>query len=219
MKEELLFKTFLFAHIGAGSIALFTGLVALALKKKRGSHSKVGYVFHVSMLVVALSAFVMSILHANYFLFVVGVFSFYLTFTGYRSIVFLRGESKPNWLDKSAMILCAILMLGVTAKFLNNRAFSFTGFSTIIIVFDLILTGLLIQDYKNFNPRQALTKNNWLIKHITRMIPAYIATTTAFLVVNVDYKYPVVIWLAPTFLFVPIIIFNIRKYKKTPKLV
>lgn len=219
MNAELIFKIFLFAHIAAGSTALLTGLIALILKKKRGAHSKVGYVFHICMLIVALSAFVMAILHTSYFLFVVGVFSFYLTFTGYRSIVFLRGISKPNWLDKSVMILAAILMLGVTAKFLINHPFSFTGFSAVIIVFDIILAKSLIQDYKIFNSQKIITKNNWLIKHITRMIPAYIATTTAFLVVNVNYKYPVVIWLAPTVLFVPVIIYYVKKYKKTPKLI
>jgi hypothetical protein len=45
------------------------------------------------------------------------------------------------------------------------------------------------------------------------MVPAYIATVTAFLVVNVSYECPVVIWLAPTVLFVPVIIYNIRKYR------
>lgn len=219
MNAELIFKIFLFAHIAAGSTALLTGLFALLLKKKRGAHSKVGYVFHISMLVVAVSAFVMAIIHVNYFLFVAGVFSFYLTFTGYRSIIFLRGQSKPNGLDKSMMILTAILMLGVTTKFLSSTTFNVTGFSTIIIVFDFILAALLIEDYKILNSPTIISKNKWLIRHIIRMIPAYVAALTAFLVVNVSYKYPVIIWLAPTVLFVPLIIYNVRKYKKVPKFV
>lgn len=218
MNAALIFKIFLFTHIAAGSTALLTGLVAIILKKKRGAHSKVGYVFHISMLFVTLSAFVMAILHTSYFLFVIGVFSFYLTFTGYRSIIFLRGLLKPNLLDKIVMILVAILMLGVTTKFLSNHAFDLTGFSSVIIIFDLILIAMLIQDYKNYTSPNFVTKKHWLIKHITRMQPAYIATTTAFLVVNLNYKYPVVIWLAPTGLFVPLIIYYIKKYKKNPKL-
>lgn len=219
MNVELIFKIFLFAHIAAGSTALLTGLIALILKKKRGAHSKVGYVFQICMLIVALSAFVMAILHTSYFLFVVGVFSFYLTFTGYRSIIFMRSITKPNWLDKAAMILSGGLMLAVTIKFLSQTAFSLTGFSTIILVFDLIMMRLIIEDLSIFKAKKVITKNDWLVKHITRMIPAYIATTTAFLVVNVNYKYPVVIWLAPTVLFVPVIIYYVKKYKKTPKLI
>jgi hypothetical protein len=83
----------------------------------------------------------------------------------------------------------------------------------VILVFDAILAALLLLDLKIFNKSKPFTKNQWLIRHITRMVPAYIATVTAFLVVNVSYEYPLVIWLAPTVLFVPVIIYNIRKYR------
>ncbi|MBK0384361.1 hypothetical protein I5M32_15445 [Pedobacter sp. SD-b] len=210
----LIFKTFLFVHIMCGSSALFTGLMALLLKKKRGLHSKFGFVFHCSMMLVAASSFIMSVMHSNYFLFVIGVFSLYLSFAGYRSIRFMKGLAKPGNIDKTIMALSGLLLFGVTYQFLRTTVFDLTGFSSVILVFDLVFIRILINDLKMFNKSENPTKNYWLIRHITRMIPAFTATVTAFLVVNVNYQYPVVIWLAPTVLFLPIILMNVKKYKK-----
>jgi uncharacterized membrane protein len=214
MGISIIFKTALVIHIIAGSTALLTGLLALFLKKKRnGYHGKVGLVFHYAMVAVSISAFAMAIIKLNYFLFVVGVFSLYLTFAGYRSIKIMKGERKEGLIDGLGMALSAFLMVAITYQFLTTTVFNTTGFSTVILIFDAILAVLLLLDLKIFNKNKPLTKNQWLIRHITRMVPAYIATVTAFLVVNVSYQYPVVIWLAPTLLFVPVIVYNTRKYR------
>jgi hypothetical protein len=155
----------------------------------------------------------MAIIKVNYFLFVVGVFSIYLTFTGYRSIKIMKGDRKEGLIDGLGMALSAILMIAITYQFLATTVFNPTGFSMIILIFDGILIKLLLEDLKIFNKNKPLSKNQWLIRHISRMVPAYIATVTAFLVVNVSYQYPIVIWLAPTLLFVPVIVYNTRKYK------
>jgi hypothetical protein len=214
MGISIIFKTALVIHIIAGSTALLTGLLALFLKKKRnGYHGKAGLAFHYAMVAVSISAFAMAIIKLNYFLFVVGVFSLYLTFAGYRSIKIMKGERKEGLIDGLGMALSAFLMVAITYQFLTTTVFNTTGFSTVILIFDAILAVLLLLDLKIFNKNKPLTKNQWLIRHITRMVPAYIATVTAFLVVNVSYQYPVVIWLAPTLLFVPVIVYNTRKYR------
>ena len=218
MKNSIIFQLFLYAHIVAGSTALLTGLLALWVKKKRGLHSKTGLVFHYAMIAVSISAFVMAVMHMNYFLFVVAIFSFYLTFTGDRSILFMRNLAQPNYLDRSVMILSGVLMLLLTAKFLSSTTINILGFSTVILVFDAILVRMIISDFSFLRKKNSPTKNDFLIRHITRMIPAYIATTTAFLVVNIHYKYPVFIWLAPTVLFIPVLIYHIKKYKKVAKI-
>lgn len=218
MKNTLIFQIFLYAHIAAGSTALITGLIALWVKKKRGFHSKIGLIFHYAMIAVAISAFTMAVLHLNYFLFVVAVFSFYLTFTGDRSILFMRNLAQPNYLDRSVMILSGVLMLLLTAKFLSSTTFNILGFSTVILVFDAILAKMIISDFSFLSKKNNPSKNDFLLRHITRMIPAYVATTTAFLVVNVHYKYPVFIWLAPTVLFIPILFYQVKKYKKVAKI-
>jgi hypothetical protein len=45
------------------------------------------------------------------------------------------------------------------------------------------------------------------------MIGAYIASITAFLVVNIDFVPGAILWLLPTFLMVPLIIVWSNKYK------
>ncbi len=206
------FKIFLYIHIISGTTALFTGLIALILKKKRGLHSKFGFIFHWAMIAIAISAFVMAIMHTNYFLFVIGVFSLYLSFAGYRSIKFMKGLVNPSMIDKLIMLLCGLLLIMISYKYLSTSIFNPVGFSSVLLFFDILFALILIKDLELFKNKK-LSKNEFLIRHITRMVPAYIATVTAFLVVNVTYKYPVVIWLAPTFLFLPIIFYNIRKYK------
>ncbi len=202
-------------HIAAGSTSLYAGLIALFSKKKKGLHSKTGLIFHIAMLVVVFSAIIMAILHSNYFLFVIGVFSFYLTYNGYRSIKFMKKQVlKPGFQDKFAIVFSFLLMLAVSVKFFYGKEFSFNGFAPILLTFDIIFILLLLQDVRLFNNSQKPSGNFWLIRHITRMVPAYIATLTAFMVVNINYKYPIVIWLAPTIFFTPIIFYNIRKYKK-----
>jgi hypothetical protein len=214
MELSIFFKTALVIHIITGSTALLAGLLALFFKKKRnGYHGKAGLVFHYAMVAVSISAFTMAIIKVNYFLFVVGVFSIYLTFTGYRSIKIMKGDRKEGLIDGLGMALSAILMIAITYQFLATTVFNPTGFSMIILIFDGILIKLLLEDLKIFNKNKPLSKNQWLIRHISRMVPAYIATVTAFLVVNVSYQYPIVIWLAPTLLFVPVIVYNTRKYK------
>lgn len=209
-----MFKFFLFLHIAAGSTALLTGLLALFVKKRRGIHTKAGIFFYFSMLTVSASAFVMSVMHQNFFLFVVAVFSLYLTFTGYRSINIMKGKVKYGRLDLLMMTLSAVLMISVTVVYLCQNPFSFSGFPSILLVFDLILARMLFNDFKVYANPDLRTNNAWLLRHIVRMIAAYTAATTAFLVVNVSYKYPIVIWLAPTLIFLPIIYFNVSKYKK-----
>ncbi len=210
-----LFQITLLAHIAAGSTALFTGLIALLSKKKKGRHTKTGFIFHIAMLAVVVSAIIMAILHHNYFLFVIGVFSFYLTYNGYRSIKFMKKQVlKPGFQDKAAIIISFILMIAVTIKFISEKGVNFNGFTPIILTFDVIFLLLLLQDVQLFKTSHKPTGNFWLIRHITRMVPAYISTLTAFLVVNVNYQYPIVIWLAPTVLLMPVIILNIKKYKR-----
>ncbi len=41
-------------------------------------------------------------------------------------------------------------------------------------------------------------KQHWFFAHLTRMCAAYIATTTAFVVVNVNFLPQLVVWLGPT---------------------
>lgn len=59
-------------------------------------------------------------------------------------------------------------------------------------------------------------RQKWLNHHITGMLAAYIATVSAFSVVNMEFIPVVVRWLWPTVLGVPLVIMMIRRYTKKP---
>jgi hypothetical protein len=62
-----------------------------------------------------------------------------------------------------------------------------------------------------------IDKKAWLYEHIGNMSGSYIASVTAFLVTAVKFLPPVVTWLGPTVIGVPLIIYTIRKYKRGGK--
>ncbi len=97
---KILFNTFLILHILGGSIGLLTGTINLARKKGDKNHKQIGKIFAYSMLTAGFSAFVLSILHHNYFLFMVGIFTIYLVGTGYRYIYLkmLGSNQKPAFI-------------------------------------------------------------------------------------------------------------------------
>src|SRR3954469_15067565 len=81
-----LFNTLLVIHILGGSISFIVAPIALIVKKGGVHHRRWGKVFFYSMTVVAATALIMAPMHNNLFLTLVAVFSFYLAFSGYRSI-------------------------------------------------------------------------------------------------------------------------------------
>jgi hypothetical protein len=69
-----------------------------------------------------------------------------------------------------------------------------------------------LQDFKNFRNKSKV-KNFWLTTHIQRMTGSYIASATAFLVVNNTILLGVISWLLPTAILTPLIVIWVRKYQ------
>ena len=116
--------------------------------------------------------------HQSPFLFAIGIFSMYFVITGKRALKFKH--KNPNLLpDKwiaRIMIISGILMILlpiVVSKTINIVLCVFAVVGIVFSVKDLIL-------YKN--PEKL--KKSWLKLHLGKMIGAYIAATTAFVVVN-----------------------------------
>ena len=81
-----LFSILRIIHIAAGITGFVVAPIALISKKGGRVHRKWGKVFFWSMTVVAFTAVIMAPMHGNIFLTLVAVFSFYLAFSGYRSL-------------------------------------------------------------------------------------------------------------------------------------
>ena len=85
-------------------------------------------------------------------------------------------------------------------------------FGIVFLVFGLISLLFVRQDWITFKG-QSTIRNFFLTTHIQRMMGSYIASVTAFLVVNNDILPPVFVWLLPTVVIAPLITIWTRKYK------
>lgn len=190
-------------HITAGFIALIAGSFILVTKKGTNLHVKTGLLFYPSMLVIGFSALLLSGLKLDVFLFCIGIFSLFQTYFGKRSIS--NRTLVPNFLD----VFVTLIALG------NGIVMVISG-NMVLIVFGAIQLQLCFTEFYIFyriKKKIQLPKNAWLRQHIGMMMGSYIATFTAFLVVNVDNFEPNwLIWLAPTFVFVPLMFFWSKKF-------
>jgi uncharacterized membrane protein len=80
----IIFKTFLTLHILGGTFGLLTGMMNILRKKGDNNHKLIGKVFFVSMVTTGITALVLSCIHPNYFLFMVGLFTLYMVCSGQR---------------------------------------------------------------------------------------------------------------------------------------
>ena len=205
MRETLLFKFLLYSHIAAGMLSLVSGAIPMALEKGGKLHRRAGLVFVIAMVVVALSAFSISVITDNKFLLAVAVFSFYMNYVGFR--VLKNREYKFSWYDW--------LVVGAAAVI---AAYMVSTLNTVLLVFGSILALMIIQDVgKQLRGPEVLkqARRMRILQHISRMVGTYIATVTAFLVVNVKNVNPAWLpWLLPTFIGTPFIIYWSIKWKK-----
>lgn len=213
-----LFKVFLILHIFAGSIGLITGTLNIVLKKGGKRHVQIGKLFVYSMLVSSFSALLLSFLHSNPFLFIIGIFTIYLVGTGNRYIYLkmLEKNQKPaiiDWILTIGMLLTGIMFIAIGVMYL----ISVNAFGIVFLVFGSIGLLFVRADLNNYKGK-VRAKNYWLLSHLQRMTVGYIASLTAFLVVNYQFfpkgTPPVLVWLLPGIVLTPLIVKWVRKYKK-----
>ncbi len=210
-----LFNVLLFFHVLSGLIGLIIGSIVLLRKKGDAIHKKTGTIFFYSMLIAGASSLILAIIHPNYFLFIVGVFTLYMLLTGTRYLRFKKNNVKPNktdWLITLLMLLTAVtfIVLGIIQLLHKN------DFGIVFIVFGLLSARLLYSDYLNYIGKFK-EKNYWLMAHIQRLVGAYIASFTAFLVVNSNYLPKFIpswlVWIFPAIILTPLILKWSKKYK------
>lgn len=212
---ETIFKIFLVIHVIGGSIGLLTGILNMIAEKGNSKHKTIGKIFSFSMLSAGISSLVLSTIHPSLFMFMVGIFTIYMVGTGnrYLHLKMLNNNQKPKLIDWTltiTMMLSGILFIVLgTLNLLKSNYFG-----VVFITFGFLGMLFVRHDFKNYTGKSHLL-NYWLSEHLQRMIGAFIASTTAFLVVNAKYlpsTIPIVVyWLLPTLLFTPLIIIWARK--------
>lgn len=201
---ENLYKLFLGIHILSGFTALVTGFIAIVAQKGKKVHKKAGIIFFMGMILVCISATLISLIKQNQFLLHIGIFSFFLVYSGFRSVQ--HKSLYPNIMD---WIVLLIVILNCAIMLFTNQI--------VLIVFGAIGSFLAIRDAKllyGVKTNKITQKNVWIIRHIGMMLGGYIATFTAFLVVNVSMaSLPWLPWLLPTIIGTPLIAYWTSKYQ------
>ena len=206
-------------HIIVGSCALLAGPIAMFNQNGGKLHRTAGNIYFWSMMFIVVSSIYMSIVKANEFLLMIGLFTFYLTATGVRALKLkkLHLGQKAMMIDWAILVITAISGLALFAWGCYVIFIMKNNFGIVAIVFSYVMIRGVLRDYNRFTvpPKE---KNHWLFVHIGNMIGAYIATFTAFLVNNVHFEPEFIVWLTPTVLFLPIMIYSFRKFRgKTKK--
>jgi uncharacterized membrane protein len=211
-------KTFIAAllvlHIVAGFTALITGFVATVTAKGGRRHRQSGRIYFWAMTLVFITATVIGVARGKVFLFLTGFFSYYLVVRGYRilSLKKLGAGQSATWLDWSIAAIAMIFGASLVGWSIFGEARSFAAvpfvFGSICLVFSARDIVLFVKGPKE--------RNHWLFSHIISMGAGYIATWTAFVVTNVHFLPPVVVWLAPSAAGTVCILFATRKYCPKP---
>lgn len=169
-----------YIHAPLGGIALLSGGIALVAIKGKSLHKKSGKIFFYSMLISAITAFVISVLpkHESPFLFSIGLFSTYFLVSGLRSLNYKKKEFQLG-LDKMIAYIISLISIAM----IIYPIVLYGNFNIILAVFGLIGIVFGIRDIMFFRDAKQL-KKRWLKLHLGKMMGGYIAAVSAFFVVN-----------------------------------
>ena len=192
---DSLYQNLLFGHIICGGVALVMGLLVIFLRKSGKLHTRLGRIYFWAMTGVFITSVILALLKFNPFLLGVGVFSYYLVFTGFR-FARMKGYKNFNAVDKSVFIIAlvssiAMLVFSAYIFFVYQNTFI-----VVLAIFGSLCLMFSLKDLKRIGKKMG--KQNWLIEHIVRMLGGYIATVTAFLITAMSGTLPpLVLWLGP----------------------
>jgi uncharacterized membrane protein len=206
----------LIAHAGAGSVMLLTGLPAMTTRKGQYYHRLWGKVYAGATAVVGLTGFAIAVIKSNQFLIATSIFVLYMMVSAYRSLylkkLHLHVRAAP--IDKAIFTGAAIgalylLLLGIRGLLAGHSS------GIVPLLFGGLCAGFTLRDIKKYT-KGPNDKLHWLFNHISGMVGSYIAGITAFLAVNAGYftnDFVLWVWLGPTVVGTPYIIYNIRRYR------
>lgn len=188
-------------HILTGFIALASAGISVATVKGSLWHRRAGSIYVLAMLIVTLTTLALVAIRPNIFLLVIGIFSFYLVFTGWRSARVRDGRPRPvDHLAGAVMALTGLGMLGFGASGLLTSSGSQP---ILLLIFGSIGLVMSLSDWRDWRAGPIDGKAR-IARHLTRMLAGTIATLTAAVVVNATFLPTLVAWLGPTAVITPL---------------
>lgn len=214
-------KALLISHATAGGLTLLSGILAGFFGRKGGKiHVISGRVFFWSMTWIFISALlIVAFVRFNFFLTIIAVFSFYMTFSGVR-VLKLKKDLKPKWYDWFAAI--TTVLFGLSLFVVGIRLLTLRGFGEAMAYLCLFF-GFFTANTARLNIRGFVRKGEpekmwWWFAHMNLMGGAFIASITAFLVqnghrFNAPEEMGWLLWLLPAALGSPLISYSAKKYR------
>ena len=205
------FRALLVVHIIAGTIALVVAPGAMLTFKGGLWHRRWGKIYFWATIVIAATGAVMSLLRPNLFLLMVAVFSFYLVFSGYRVLQRKKPGQPATSLDQAVTL--AMILAGVAFIAYGLQRLQISSFGIVPIVFGAVALFLAGSDMVQFR-HPAADARWWWFSHMRNMLAAYIATVSAFSVVNLTFLPSIARWLWPTVIGTAGIVLWTRYYRR-----
>ena len=211
--EGAIADSILLVHITAGIIALLSGMAAIVTVKGGSRHNRAGKFYGVSMAVVVVTALPLSVWIDNWFLFAIAIFSGYLVAGGYRIVLRRRSSLQdPTLTDYTLhgmMFAVGTAMIGIGGY---GTVTGIMELGSVLAVFGLIGGILAVRELSQYRV-PGPDRTPWFERHIAFMSGGYIATVTAAVTVNLSMLPPLVRWLGPTLVGVPLIGYAIKRYR------
>ena len=193
---ENFIKIIIYIHAFFGGIGLLAGTVLMFSKKGNQLHKQLGKIFSVGMMVSSILSLFICLFpnHHNSFLFMIGIFTIYMILIGNRVLNYKK-KSYQNKLDKvisGSMFLTGIVMIGLTfyQKIVND------SFPILLLLFGALGLFMSYKDFKFYANLENHKK--WLMSHVGKMVGAYIASVTAFLVAGAGFGSNMYAWILPS---------------------
>lgn len=216
---QQIFNLTILVHVLAGIGALISGAVAIVLKTNTPKHKPVGRFYFWCMTVIFITGLFLSVCKGLLFLFFIAIFTYYATLIAYRALRLkeLHNGQRPANIDWFIEAVAALTFIGL----ILFAVYHFAVFRSSDALIPLVFGALgLIGVYRNVmrfikGPKETLY---WLKIHIGNMCGSYIGAITAFVVNQFEHipLNPVVLWLGPTAILVPVIMAETRKVKSKP---
>jgi hypothetical protein len=212
----------LYLHIAGGSAALLSMFIPLITTKGGLSHRRAGWVFVSGMTVVSITALLLAGIRwatdptprgreAGAFLFFVSILTATNVSSGVRVLrTKARTTSSRHPWDLGLPALLTASSITAAAHGLSTGNQLFTAFSVIGL-----LAGGGNLAYWLTPPTHPM---HWWFEHMSSMLGACVAATTAFAVVNASnlglQTFSLIVWLAPSVIGVPTIAIWTRYYRR-----
>lgn len=209
---ENLIKIIIYVHAFFGGIGLIAGTAIMFSKKGNLLHKKLGKIFSVGMLISSVISLFICMFpnHHNSFLLMIGIFTIYMILMGNRVINY-KEEGYKNYFDKiisGIMLIISVIMILFT---IYQKIF-YNNFPILLLIFGTLGFFMSYKDfvfYKNENRHK-----KWLVSHVGRIVGAYIASVTAFLVAGAGFGNNFYAWILPSIIGTIYIVFWGRKLNK-----